>query len=100
MTRWCAWARNGVTAPVPQPGDVFPHCTPRKIKCAGPTWVITAFNPERGDKDKPICETHMKESQLYHTGYLRATNTRAPDLPEDEWREFTLHGKTLPWENS
>lgn len=97
MKRWCYWAINGIPMPIPQSHDIFPSCTPRKIMCSGQTWVIPAYR--RGvDKDRPICESHMKESQMYHAGYLRATNTHAPELPDEEWREFTKYGHRLEWE--
>ena len=95
MSRWCGWNLTRVPMPIPQPGDVFPTCTPLKIRCSGRTFVIPSFFGN--ERDKPVCQAHIEQSQMYHAGFLRANNN-SPNLSEKEWSQWTEDGIEMDWD--
>ena len=93
MSRWCDWSLNGIPMSIPQP-DIFPEIEP--FKCSGETITVTALTEKH--KDKPVCERHIKRSQMYHSGGLRAVRV-SPNLPRERWSQWDDDGDEFEWDS-
>ena len=95
-TRWCDWKMEGTVVPV------FPiewigksdHPKLKEPQCGGVTWCLIA-RPDLGQPyDRPICDNHVKNSQMYHAGYLRVDGRK---VEHPDFLEYTKYGDHLEW---